>query len=82
MMNSDAHWASMTAEDQAEYARIFGTEEERAEHQRRRLEEEPFGLNVYAPEQWRRRRRLDVIRIVYANGGAATFMFRKKSRRV
>ena len=42
---------------------------------------EPFGLNIYSPEQWRRRRGLDVIRIVYADGGATTFIFRKSSRR-
>jgi len=42
---------------------------------------QPFGLNVYSPEQWRRRRRLDVIRIVYADGSASTFMSRRRSRR-
>ena len=42
---------------------------------------EPFGLHIYNPEQWRRRRGLDVIRIVYADGGATTFIFRKRSRR-
>ena len=29
---------------------------------------EPFGFNIYSPEEWRRRRRLDVIRIVDAHG--------------
>ena len=43
---------------------------------------EPFGLNIYSPEQWRRRRRLDVIKIVDGHGGATTIVFRKKSRRV
>jgi hypothetical protein len=65
---------------QAEYHRICGTEEEQHELFMARGAE-PFGLNIYSPEQWRRRRRLDLIRIVYADGGATTFMFRKRSRR-
>ena len=70
----------MPPEAQAEYLRICGTEEEQYELFMARGEE-PFGLNIYSPEQWRRRRRLDVVRIVYANGRASTFMFRRRGRR-
>ena len=38
---------------------------------------EPFGLNIYSPEQWRRRRRLDVLRIVDAHGRVSTVIFRR-----
>ena len=72
----DASWAAMPPEAQAEYLRICGTEEEQHELFMARGEE-PFGLNIYSPEQWRRRRRLDVIRIVDADGGATTLMFRR-----
>ena len=70
----------MPPEAQAEYLRICGTEEEQYQLFMARGAE-PFGLHIYNPEQWRRRRGLDVIRIVYADGGATTFIFRKRSRR-
>ena len=76
----DRLFAAMPPEAQAEYTRIFGTDEEQHELFMARGAE-PFGLNIYSPARWRRRRRLDVIRIVYADGSATTFMFRKKSRR-
>src|SRR5215218_7044937 len=75
----DRLFAAMPPEAQAEYTRIFGTDEEAYGHFLARGAE-PFGLNVYSPEQWRRRRRLDVMRIVYADGGATTIMSRRRSR--
>jgi hypothetical protein len=77
MMISDAQLASMSLEPQAEHHRFVGTEEEQHRLFMARGAE-PFGLNVYSPEQWRRRRRLDVIRIVYADGSASS---RRRSRR-
>ena len=59
----DAHWAAVPKEEQEEFCRICGTEEEPHELFMARGAE-PFGLNIYSPEQWRRRRRLDVIKIV------------------
>ena len=76
----DRLFAAMSPEAQAEYTRIFGTDEEAYEHFQARGAE-PFGLNIYSPEQWRRRRRLDVIKIVDDQGRGTTIMFRKKSRR-
>ena len=68
---------NVTAEEQA---RFVGTEEEQDRLFVARGAE-PFGLRIYSPEQWRRRRGLAVIRIVYADGSAATFMSRRRSRR-
>jgi hypothetical protein len=79
MSDFDTIFKAMPPEAQAEYTRIFGTEEEQHEQFMARGQE-PFGLNIYSPEQWRRRRGLDVIRIVYADGASTTFMFRRRGR--
>jgi hypothetical protein len=72
----DASWAAMPPEAQAEYTLIFGTEDEQYERFLARGAE-PFGLHIYSPEQWRRRRGLDVIRIVDAHGRVSTVISRR-----